>query len=58
MIEHLAQIATIHPPAARCASIKMLGFFFERIGHTTANALPARELNDRAALFNHFGSGY
>ena len=34
----------------------MLSFFFERIGHATADVLPARELNDRAALFNHFGS--
>src|SRR5262245_39053691 len=34
----------------------MLSFFFERIGHATADVLPARELNDRAALFSHFGS--
>jgi len=34
----------------------MLGFFFERIAHATADVLPARELNDRAALSSHFCS--
>ena len=56
MVEHFSKVAAIHPPAARCASIKMLSFFFERIGHATTDVLPARKLNDRALRFSHLVS--
>jgi hypothetical protein len=52
MVEHLAKVAAIHPPAARGASIKMLGFVSGRIAHATTDVL-SRELNDRAVLFRH-----
>jgi hypothetical protein len=53
VVEHLAKVAAIHPPAARGASIKMLGFVSGRIAHATTDVLHARELNDRAVLFRH-----
>jgi len=55
MVEHLAKIAAIHPPAARRASIKMLSFVSGRIAHATNDVL-SRELNDRAVLFRHLVS--
>jgi hypothetical protein len=32
MVEHLAKVVAIHPPAARRTSIKMLGFVSGRTG--------------------------
>jgi hypothetical protein len=46
MVEHLAKVVAIHPPAARRTSINMV--LFGQIAHAMDKVLPARKLNDRA----------
>ena len=46
MVEHLAQVAAVQPPATFRAAIKMLCFIFGRITLATADMVAAWELND------------
>src|SRR5438128_11360877 len=44
MVEHLAKIAAIHPPAARRASIKMLSFVSGRIASSLGGSPTRRPM--------------
>ena len=54
MAEYLAKVVAIHPPTARRALEKMVGFASEQVGHATTPIPPTRKLND--VPFGHVAS--
>jgi hypothetical protein len=46
MAEYLAKVVAIHPPAARRALEKIVGFASEQVGHATTPIPLTRKLND------------